>query len=541
VDLKANAQKLQLKLNSELTVSYDVNHGFSVVDFNCNGIQQNFHVGEVWRAPAGHGVAPSTSILQPEHIMDAISFGTQGKLSTATSLMGGKADSIKRDLKVATGHLKGLEQTLLPSDLAKSSSAPTLTGQGNANDKSAKILELAKASKTGNMNERSTKLLELAKTMCADRVQWKHEHAMKNTVREKYPTLAVEKVQRLLAERAENEGYMEEDGKHVGLVMPRPQPLTEWDFYHAPLSLVALSSFQMMEAIRECESNGRLLLVLVTADWATGSVYNSCKHARVVCEAALGQLRALDLDKKVIFGTVELTEAGAIHSSTKWESPLAQYGVQGAPWLLMFSHGQCVTSEKPSCEIFGKGHRALPGADVDGGLGFAARLRNQPTFAKPRVLVVEPSPNEVVKAGSNQFKLQLETQQMLKQANLDFTLALSVSEGSRMASVGEPAYRILLCSSSVGAVAFADIASRIRQRSPDGVCFVCHDGKVLGELDQQFRDLGSLVHCVFQRPLSKSSFDKALRPLPSTRVNYPKCGMTKASIVEMVQRKLTGA
>jgi len=40
--LKANAQKLQLKLNSELTVWYDVNHGFTVIEFNCNGIQQNF-------------------------------------------------------------------------------------------------------------------------------------------------------------------------------------------------------------------------------------------------------------------------------------------------------------------------------------------------------------------------------------------------------------------------------------------------------------------------------------------------------------------
>merc|ERR1712187_360168 len=199
----------------------------------------------------------------------------------------------------------------------------------------------------------------------------------------------------------------------------------------------------------------------------------------------------------------------------------------------MFDRGRLVYSEKPT------------NSGLGGGLGFAGRLRNQPVFAKPRVLVLETTPADPGQAGNN-FKLQLETQEVLKQAGLEFDLALSVVDARRMAAIAEPPYGIFLGSSQVGASAFVDIATRIRQRNEGAVSFVCHEAKVGGEVKElspefsALRDKGELVRGVFQRPLSKSSFEKALWPIQSVKTKYPKCGMTKEALVELIRRKMSG-
>merc|ERR1712014_47456 len=165
----------------------------------------------------------------------------------------------------------------------------------------------------------------------------------------------------------------------------------------------------------------------------------------------------------------------------------------------------------------------------------------QPVFAKPRVLVLETTPADPAQAGNN-FKLQLETQEVLKRCGLEFDLALSVIDARRMAAIAEPPYGIFLGSSQVGAGAFVDVATRLRQRNEEAVSFICHEAKVVGELPSELRtlaDKGDLVRGVFQRPLSKSSLEKALWPIQSVKTDYPKCGMTKAALVELIKRKLT--
>merc|ERR1712187_664555 len=140
----------------------------------------------------------------------------------------------------------------------------------------------------------------------------------------------------------------------------------------------------------------------------------------------------------------------------------------------MFDRGRLVYSEKPT------------NSGLGGGLGFAGRLRNQPVFAKPRVLVLETTPADPGQAGNN-FKLQLETQQVLKQAAFEFDLALSLTDARRMAAIAEPPYGIFLGSSQVGAGAFVDVATRLRQRNDQAVSFICHDSKVIGELSPELR------------------------------------------------------
>merc|ERR1711972_4948 len=112
-----------------------------------------------------------------------------------------------------------------------------------------------------------------------------------------------------------------------------------------------------------------------------GSTNNSSAHARKVAEGAHGELAERGFGEKLKFCVTELSEAGAIHSDTKWGNPLVKaYGVESAPWMLMFSRGERVFSEKPA-----------PAAHPErGGIGFAGKLRYM-AFAKPRVLVLEPA------------------------------------------------------------------------------------------------------------------------------------------------------
>merc|ERR1711879_87226 len=196
--------------------------------------------------------------------------------------------------------------------------------------------------------------------------------------------------------------------------------------------------------------------------------------------------------------------------------------------------GQCIYSERPSPEDGGSGF-----IGSRGGLGFASRLR-YPTLAKPRVLILEPTPANAGE-GSNHFKLQLETQDVLKRAQFDWDLTLSITDARRLAAITEPAYGLFLCSSEVGALAFTEVASRIRQRSPKALCYVCHDRKCLGEVDEQFRMLaekGDTVAGIFERPLSKSRLDKAFLGIQSVRVKYPQTGMGREALVQLIKGKL---
>jgi len=387
-------------------------------------------------------------------------------------------------------------------------------------------------------------LQDKAKSMCEGRIPWTFEHNLRKHLAEKVaPSLAKTPIRPTLRE---------------GFTYPKP-PVGSCPLWPQkapqPVTLKALSARQVQELVAEMESQGVLIIVLLSASWATGSSFSSAEHARTVCEAAYGELIAQGDGDKVKFCVSEVSEAGAIYSESRWTNPLVkQYGVKSAPWMLMFAHGKNIMSENPA-----------PEGQPDGaGLGATHRLRYM-AFAKPRVLYLEPPaeiPDAVSMAGfgsgpgfatgatvgggatgsSNTFKLQLETQDTLKRAGFSFDLAVTLADARRMLSEATPPYGMLLVSSSTGSAVLSELAARVRQRSSKSLTFICHDGKNIGPLDssmQALADKKDLVSGVFERPLTKSRLERQLIPAESVRVNYPKCGLSKETLVQLVQKHLT--
>ena len=135
--------------------------------------------------------------------------------------------------------------------------------------------------------------------------------------------------------------------------------------------------------------------------------------------------------------------------------------------------------------------------------------------------------------------------QVLRRSKFDFDLAVSTVDANRMALTVQPMYGILLCSSEVGPTAFAEIASRLKDRNPKAVAFICHDFKSLGPLDESMQSLlksdsNALAAGVLYRPITKSSFERLLVGNPDTRIQYPTCGMLKDDLLEIIRKKQGG-
>ncbi|CAJ1353491.1 unnamed protein product, partial [Effrenium voratum] len=200
-----------------------------------------------------------------------------------------------------------------------------------------------------------------------------------------------------------------------------------------------------------------------------------------------------------------------------------------------------------------------PQGPRSGGLGFAARLRYL-AFAQPQVLIVEPVANPGsmqlaaqqnalessgglfrAKSVVNNFQLQLQTQEVLKRAGYSFELAVTTTDALRLSACANPPYGVLLCSSQVSAGAYSELALRMRQRNPQLLAFICHDGKALGELDDALQSVvreKELAQGVIYRPITKSSFLRSLRGHPEAGVHYPTCGVVKEDLVELLKKKL---
>mmetsp|Transcript_119272 Transcript_119272/g.337384 ORF Transcript_119272/g.337384 Transcript_119272/m.337384 type:complete len:694 (-) Transcript_119272:126-2207(-) len=513
--LKANAGLLQLRLNGELTVSYDPKSGVSIVDFNSEGVQHTFHAGEVWRMAPGSMVSPSAPTTTVEEVMNGIQMGdgAQVKLDAASENMLDTVKTLMETSRNASRDASSMTQLSMRT-LSKSNTEPALRDVG--------MLE------------------HTAKRLCDGRIEWEFEHKMKKDVRK----LRVDCLPaRNKVPRSLSEGYTYPEP-------PLPKPHTVGRHSTTPCSLQSVTASQVEELASICSGKSTMLIVLVVADWAASSSYSSCYRARTVAESAYGELIARGDGERVKIVAAELSEAGAIYSTSKYVNPLKEtYGVKAAPWLLVFDRGKCVFSDNPAADDLGEGSGRRPEGFEDipgGGLGLSMRMRNQPAFARPRVLVLEPpwdpGPDGVVKRGNN-FRLQLETQEVLKRLRFQFDLCLNAADGMRLAGNAEPPYGIFLCTSEAGPGALVDIASRIRQRSSKAISFICHDSRVHGELGQQFQSIvlqKDLVQGVFERPLTKSALDKVLWPRESVRINYPKCGMTKKSLLGFISRRLSG-
>ncbi|CAE7467805.1 nifk [Symbiodinium sp. CCMP2456] len=439
---------LSLRLCPELVVTYNPASGTTSLDFNSGGVSYTFYVGEVWKLSSrGYGLPAATNPLE---INGAINLSSQASLDTSCVIM--------------------TESTSLLDKTLKNSSSCLSTTATSLHETSAPAAKLKKSASEGTMRLP----LEAFKQFAEGRIDFTHDHLLKQNLANKvHPKLG-----RLPINKALKEGFL----------WPQPHPGKP---YSEPVVLNPPASLQYIQC-HEVESRagslegGQLMVVLVVASWARKSQYSSSSHAHVMAEGAWSELKAAG--DNVLFFVTDLAEAGAIHSAGKNTNPLVtNYGVREAPWLLMFARGELVFSENPT------GPR-------NGGIGFASRLRYM-AFSKPRVLVLEPAPSassmqsaaatavaESTKAINN-FQLQLQTQEVLKRAHFDFDLAVSTVDAMRMALTVQPAYGILLCSSEVGPTAFSELASRLRERNPKSLGFICHDMKCLGPLDDSMQML----------------------------------------------------
>jgi len=509
--MAANAKDLVLKVTPELTVSYDVASKTTLLEFSANTVQHSCHVGEIWRG--GQATAHAKTI-SPGAVFDGIALESQGSLDLTSFAMTGKTSDLHKTLKIASGTLKSKTHS---SGFSGSRSLPSLS--------------------------------DTAKSMTEGRVKYDFEHLLRKKLAKDIAPLEKTPVRKSL-----REGFSY-PRQPVGKPPLWPQKAPQ------PVSLKAVSSRQIGELAAELESQSVLLVVLVVAAWATGSKHSSSEHARAVCEAANGELQLQGEGERLMFCVTEAAEAGSVHSERRWANPLVkQYGVKGAPWMLMFSRGKLVSSENPAPHdsssdggLLAKLKQENP-HERAGGLGFTAKLRYM-AFAKPRVLVLEPNPTDFGGSGgfssgfsgqsgptsSNAFKLQLETQDALRRAGFSYDLAVSLMDARRMAADAEPPYGMLIASSEVGSAPFSELAARCKMRCPKALSFICHNGKELGELDESMRSLVNkkdLCAGVFQRPLTKSRVERALVSEEAVRVKYPECGLSKETLVQLLQRRL---
>lgn len=492
-------QILQLRLSPELVVSYDNTRGTTSLEFSCDGVHKVFQIGEVWRptGTASFGGTQKSSlapITTPMGVLDAITLRSQASLDASNLGLTETSVMLDTTLKIAPGHRLPSTQTL-----TSSLSAPTLRVS-----------------------------LDAARSLCDGRIDFTTDIGLKKKLStEVHPTL-----QRTQIGKPLREGYTFPE-RHPGKP-PWPQVVR-----NPPLTLEALPAYKILELVTELEHQSVLLVVLLVASWAMGSNYSSSNHARGVCEAALGDLRARGIGDKLRFCETELSEAGAIFSETRWVNPVVkQCKVKEAPWMVMFHAGQMVFSGNPQ------------GLSERGGLGFASRIR-MATFGKPRVLILEPPPsltrssstgnieNGEIKVNNN-YRLQLETQEVVRRMGFEFDLALSISDAVRMIGAVNPVYGILLASSEIGASNFGDLSSRMRNRNPKAASFICHSTKMNGILDESLFALvgGSLAAGVLERPLTKSSFERAIEGREVAKTAYPVCGMVKGALVDFVAGKL---
>jgi len=328
---------------------------------------------------------------------------------------------------------------------------------------------------------------------------WSFEHTLKNRLASTNPTLSRSAIGQRM-----REGYRSKAAKRKVIADP-----PEWV---KPKSLEEVSFAQLQALINTATSERPWLACLVAASWSKGAVHSSCANARAVAEAAYGQL----CNSGLRFVVADLAEGPGIHSKGNHPNPFVEeYGVKEAPWLLLFNHAQLV-------------YNGTPTTAQGGGLGFVARLRDYRQLARPRTLILEPF-----------FKLQLETQHVLRQMHFEYDLALSIVEARRLAAEADPPYAVLVCSSEVGSMACADLIQLVRQRRSEALAVVCHDGKRIGQMEESFRSMADITG-VIDRPLTKSNLERTLGNGEAVKVKYATCGMTAKALVALLENKMGG-
>jgi hypothetical protein len=306
-----------------------------------------------------------------------------------------------------------------------------------------------------------------------------------------------------------------------------------------------LRRIQCDELEEEVRSTKKLLVCVCAAQYCKQSA-----HALRVARAGYAQLQRKKANVRIIF--CELAEHGAIHSQRRYVNPVVEkYKVSEAPWLLMFSGGECFYSKKFT--------------------GFVERLRDYPEITLPPILLVEPLMFDKYCGDGGRMvgsvKDMVDTERTLKLMHRVYDLATSVQEAKRMAINNNPCYGILMVSARVSGEDVEAITMQMRKRNPKHgvVVVVMHHPKreraepslkkfahavqerereTIREMaEQRRRELGyedddepqkkndgspkkpvDNVQFTGTRPIRKSFLDAALAEYECTYMKYDECG-----------------
>lgn len=201
----------------------------------------------------------------------------------------------------------------------------------------------------------------------------------------------------------------------------------------APRTIPLVKGDKLQEVIDDCAAKGILLVVICTATWAR----EQSGHAQLLAEKVHAELlrRMADSQRCPRFAALELTDGGGA---------VARYSLKEVPHCLMFQGGSLVHSKRMRGV---KDLRDVRDADL----------------ARPRVLLVEPSPAQ-----------QLKLERAVRRAGCSSDLAFDGPHALRLAS--QQAYGVLIVSSLLAPEQLRSVASEVRHRTPQAVVLAYNAG-----------------------------------------------------------------
>lgn len=509
--LEESQLQLRLRLNNFVTIRFDPDSMVTAIDFSAEGVSHTFLVGEVYGCRGKSELKQTT----PNGIFSKINLKSQSKVDTVNNTMKSDVDGLLDTLKIRTASDK--------TSLGSTRSMPLL------------------------------QLEDTAKSLCDNRKDFTFEHKLRNDCRDQHkPMLRYNFLHGTGPSGPEGKdltgmkvwsGKCHENAHHD---QPVKIPLASsgdgtpaWD---KPVSVSEVSSLDLQQMVESSESGKLLICAVVLATWAMKSSNSSSDHAQRLARAAAAEYtRRRQHNIRIV--TTDLSEAGAIHSTERgWGNPLVKkYGVKSIPWLLLFTRGKCVYSERPG-DVHFKMDTFQLGTGSEG-LGFVSRLR-YPSLAKPHFLVYAPSPSKEQREASlvkiRAYDHQLETQNILSRSGFKYEVALSAQDAQRMISAAEPAYGAVIANTAAGAAEVTVAFRQAQKRNKDVLNFLVHCWKSQGEPTEEIRRLaGDSLQCtaVFTRPLTKSALEKELAKHPVASLNYQEAGMSKEGFIALLDEK----
>jgi len=232
---------------------------------------------------------------------------------------------------------------------------------------------------------------------------------------------------------------------------------------NAPKSIAQVSQLKLPELVAENSTSGQLLVVVCLAAYSK----EQSNYARLLAEKAHAELWAKFSPGKengtlpVKLVAVELTEFGGFSD---------QYGIKEVPYCIMFLNGSQVYSKRL------RGIRMHP---------------RDAAAAKPKVLLVEPSPAQ-----------QLKLERNLRRNGYSSDLALDGAQAVRLASRQE-GYGVLLMSSLVRPEQLRAAISAVKRNQPSAVV-LAFDATVMNEEEDQEERKRFLDECSYIFPFSPS-------------------------------------